>query len=45
MKKELHIFDLDSTHDITGELNALNFWIRNNQDKKDTNCQLERQAK
>ena len=36
MNKELYIVDLDSTHDINGELNALNYWIRNNQDKKDT---------
>jgi hypothetical protein len=36
MNKELHIVDLDHTHDITGQLNVLAFWIRNNQDKKDT---------
>ena len=36
MNKELHITDLDCTNDINGQLNALNYWIRNNQDKKDT---------
>ena len=36
MNKELHIVDLDCTHDILGQLNALNYWIRGNQDKKET---------
>ena len=36
MNKELHIVDLDCTHDILGQLNALNYWISNNQDKKET---------
>jgi hypothetical protein len=36
MNKEFHIVDLDSTSDILGQLNALNYWIRNNQNKKET---------
>jgi hypothetical protein len=36
MNKEFYIVDLDCTHDILGQLNALNYWIRNNQDKKET---------
>ena len=35
MNKEFYIVDLDCTHDILGQLNALNYWIRNNQDKKE----------
>ena len=36
MNKEFYVADLDSTSDVLGELNALNHWIRNNQDKKET---------
>ena len=36
MNKELHIVDLDCTSEVLDGLNALNYWIRNNQDKKET---------